>query len=105
MLCALGALHIQSETHLAAKPLFTGTDQYNDAAVLYRMLGVIQCFLGLIEINILGSAALGNEHNIRALRKFLQKQPVQKSTALPVRRHRIAGNCINDLFMFIQHHI
>ena len=43
---------------LFAQPLLAGADEHHHAAGLDRVLGVVQRLLGLVEVQILGGAAL-----------------------------------------------
>ena len=55
------------------------------------MPGVVQCLLRLVQVQILGSAALADDDDICRCIQLLQVDGIQEPTALPVRQHWITG--------------
>ena len=69
------------------------------------MAGIIQRFLGLIEVQIFWRAALADQNNICPLGQFLQIQGIQKAAAFPMRLHRMSGHGFQNFLMLSQNHI
>ena len=88
-----------------AKSFVACADHDHGAALLHRMLGIVQRFLGLIQIGVLRCSALGDQHDIRTLRDRLAIHFIQIGAACTVGRNHIAGNRIYNVLMFIQHRV
>ena len=69
------------------------------------MLGIVQGFLGLVEVQIFGCASLTHQHDIRPPGELLAVEGIQKGTAGPVGFHHIPGHRPDDLLVGVQHHI
>ena len=88
-----------------AQALLAGAHQQDGAAVLHRVLGIVQSLLGLVKVQILGSAALGHDHDVGPLGDLLLIEAVQERAAFPVGLGHIAGHGLDDLLLLIQDHV
>ena len=91
--------------YLLAQTFAAGAYQHDCAALFHCVLGVIQRLLCLIQVQILGRAALRNDHHIRSFRNRDRVQLVQERAAFAVRLRHIARACVDDLLVLVQHHV
>ena len=69
------------------------------------MLGVVQGLLGLIEIEILGRAALGDQDDVRRLGELLPVQGVEKGAARPMGFRHVSRDGFQNLLMLGKDHV
>ena len=69
-----------------------GADEDDDPPVPHGVLGVVQGLLGLIQVQVLGGAALGDQDDVCRLRELLSVQGVQEGAARPMGLCHVSGH-------------
>ena len=91
--------------HALAQPLAAGADQNDDPALADGVARVVQRLLRLVQVQILGRAALTDQHDVRRSTELLEIDRVEKGAQGPVGRSDVAGGGTQDLLVLAQHHV
>ena len=104
LLWRAGAVHPVGKGGLA-EALAAAADQNDGPAAAHSVLGVIQCLLRLIKVEILGGTALADDDDISPVGDRLEIKAVKKAAAGAVGGNDIAGGGEDDLLVRVQHDV
>ncbi len=88
--------------HIFAQPFAAGGDQNDNAVIAHSEIGIVQRFLRLVEIEILGVAAGGRDDNISLFgnRRFVNCIDMFDPFALGL--DKMPGDCVKNVLFFRQ---
>ena len=90
---------------LIPKPFKTASDKDDSTTIFYRMSCIVQCFLRLVQVEILWCTTLGHDDNIRFCGNRTAVDIIQIGTGITMCLNGITGYAVDDLFTGIQHDI
>ncbi len=85
--------------------LRAGTHQYDYAAVTHGVLGVVQRLLQLVEVEVLGCAALAHHHYVCVFVQLAAIQAVQLAAGVALGGHEVAAGGVDHALVLVQHHV